>query len=268
MIATGERVLVAVSGGKDSLALWICSWSWATEPTASISVWGSRATASRRGSTPGVSPPAAASTWWRSTSRPTTASTSVAAPRRPAGPLLGVRALQAPYLRPRHPRGRLRRRGHRPQPRRRGGRAARQRAAVGLAYLARQRPVLPGGEGFPRKVKPLVRLGERETAAYCVLRGIDYQVEECPMAVGNKHLGYKDALNAIEERSPGTKATFYVGFLSGPASWSLTSASTNARGFIPVRLRGADYGPLLRLLPSGGPGRGPAPAAHPPRPAG
>ena len=82
-----------------------------------------------------------------------------------------------------------------------------------LAYLARQRPVLPGGEGFPRKVKPLVRLGERETAAYCVLRGIDYQVEECPMAVGNKHLGYKDALNAIEERSPGTKATFYVGFL-------------------------------------------------------
>jgi uncharacterized protein (TIGR00269 family) len=58
-----------------------------------------------------------------------------------------------------------------------------------------------------------VRLGERETAAYCVLRGIDYQVEECPMAVGNKHLGYKDALNAIEERSPGTKAAFYVGFL-------------------------------------------------------
>ncbi len=82
-----------------------------------------------------------------------------------------------------------------------------------LAYLARQRPVLPGGDGFPRKVKPLVRLGERETAAYCVLRGIDYQVEECPMAAGNKHLGYKDALNAIEERSPGTKSAFYGGFL-------------------------------------------------------
>jgi uncharacterized protein (TIGR00269 family) len=82
-----------------------------------------------------------------------------------------------------------------------------------LAFLARQRPVLPGGEGFPRKVKPLVRLGERETAAYCVLRGIEYQVEECPMAAGNKHLGYKDALNAIEESSPGTKAAFYGGFL-------------------------------------------------------
>ena len=45
----------------------------------------------------------------------------------------------------------------------------------------------PSGPGrvFPRKVKPLVRLTERETAAYCVLRGIDYIVEECPMAEGN-----------------------------------------------------------------------------------
>ena len=80
-------------------------------------------------------------------------------------------------------------------------------------YLGRQRPVLPAGDGFPRKVKPLVRLGEREMAAYCVLRGIEYVVEECPMAVGNKHLGYKEALNAIEEQSPGSKHDFYFGFL-------------------------------------------------------
>jgi len=80
-------------------------------------------------------------------------------------------------------------------------------------YLGRQRPVLPAGDGFPRKVKPLVRLGEREMAAYCVLRSIDYMVEECPMAAGNKHLGYKEALNAIEEQSPGSKHEFYFGFL-------------------------------------------------------
>ena len=53
-----------------------------------------------------------------------------------------------------------------------------------LEYLARQLPVLPARDGFPRKVKPLVRLTERETAAYCIVRGIDYQVEECPMAAG------------------------------------------------------------------------------------
>jgi uncharacterized protein (TIGR00269 family) len=80
-------------------------------------------------------------------------------------------------------------------------------------YLGRQHPVLPATPGFARKVKPLVRLGEREMAAYCILSGIDYIVEECPMAVGNRHLGYKEALNAIEERSPGTKAAFLFGFL-------------------------------------------------------
>jgi uncharacterized protein (TIGR00269 family) len=81
------------------------------------------------------------------------------------------------------------------------------------AYLGRQHPVLPAAPGFVRRVKPLVRLGEREMAAYCVLRGIDYIVEECPMAAGNRHLGYKEALNALEDRSPGTKAAFLSGFL-------------------------------------------------------
>ncbi len=81
-------------------------------------------------------------------------------------------------------------------------------------YLGRQLPVLPARHGFPRKVKPLVRLGERETAAYCVVRGIDYIVDECPMAAGNKHLGYKESLNAVEATSPGTKHDFYFGFLA------------------------------------------------------
>src|SRR5690606_38030329 len=81
-------------------------------------------------------------------------------------------------------------------------------------YLARQLPVLPARDGFPRKVKPLVRLTERETAAYCVVRGIDYVVDECPMAAGNRHLAYKEALNAIEAQSPGTKHDFYFGFLA------------------------------------------------------
>ena len=80
-------------------------------------------------------------------------------------------------------------------------------------YLGRQYPVLPASPGFVRKVKPLVRLSEREMAAYCVIRGIDYIVEECPMAEGNRHLAYKDALNLIEQRSPGAKANFVFSFL-------------------------------------------------------
>lgn len=80
-------------------------------------------------------------------------------------------------------------------------------------YLGRQQPVLPATPGFARKVKPLARVGEREMAAYCIVRGIDYQVEECPMAAGNRHLGLKEVLNDLEDRSPGAKAAFWFGFL-------------------------------------------------------
>jgi tRNA-5-methyluridine54 2-sulfurtransferase len=97
------------------------------------------------------------------------------------------------------------------------------------AYLGRQLPVLPESHGFARKVKPLIRLGERETAAYCVLRGIDYIVEECPMAAGNKHLGYKDALNTIEEQSPGTKAAFYLTVIDRVAA-TFDAAAADERG--------------------------------------
>jgi uncharacterized protein (TIGR00269 family) len=82
-----------------------------------------------------------------------------------------------------------------------------------IDYLARQLPVLPATSGFPKKAKPIVRLTEREMAAWCIVRGIDYQVEECPMAAGNRHLGYKETLNQLEARSPGSKASFYLSFL-------------------------------------------------------
>jgi uncharacterized protein (TIGR00269 family) len=102
-----------------------------------------------------------------------------------------------------------------------------------LAYLGRQYPVLSGGAGFVRKVKPLVRLGEREMAAYCILEGIDYIVEECPMAAGNRHLGYKNALNDIEDRSPGSKAAFLFGFLDRVAPLVSSAAEEERQGLHP-----------------------------------
>ncbi len=80
-------------------------------------------------------------------------------------------------------------------------------------YIARQSPALPGKDGMVKKVKPLFRLSELETAAYAFLRGIDYVVEECPLVAGNTQLRYKDAMNAIEATSPGTKAQFFLGYL-------------------------------------------------------
>jgi uncharacterized protein (TIGR00269 family) len=102
-----------------------------------------------------------------------------------------------------------------------------------LAYLGRQLPVLPATDGFARKVKPLVRLSEREMAAYCVLRGIDYVVEECPMSGGNRHLGYKDALNDIEVRSAGSKAAFYFGFIDRVAPLVAGAADSERAGLHP-----------------------------------
>ena len=82
-----------------------------------------------------------------------------------------------------------------------------------VEYIARQSPVLPEEPGLVRKIKPLHRLSELETAAYAFLRGIDYVVEECPLVAGNTQLRYKEAMNAIESRSPGTKAQFFLGYL-------------------------------------------------------
>ncbi len=81
-------------------------------------------------------------------------------------------------------------------------------------YLLKQRPVLEAvGDVLARKVEPLCRLTERETAAYAILRKIDYVIQECPMSRGATSLRYKEVLNILEDRMPGTKAIFYGGFL-------------------------------------------------------
>jgi len=80
--------------------------------------------------------------------------------------------------------------------------------------LSRQAPMLPSTHPkLIRRVKPLYRLSERETAAYAFLRGIDYIVEECPFARGATSLAHKDVLNRMEEASPGAKHNFLFGFL-------------------------------------------------------
>ncbi len=81
-------------------------------------------------------------------------------------------------------------------------------------YLARQEPVLPSTHPRPaRKVKPFFRLYERETAAYAILRGIDYIYDECPYAIGSTTIFYKELFNRLEANSRGAKLQFYLSFL-------------------------------------------------------
>jgi len=80
--------------------------------------------------------------------------------------------------------------------------------------LPRQSPALPSTHPkLVRRVKPLYRLSELETAAYSFLRRIDYIVEECPFSRGATSLAHKELLNRLEEASPGAKHNFLFGFL-------------------------------------------------------
>lgn len=79
-------------------------------------------------------------------------------------------------------------------------------------YLARQAPVLEESGGLRRKVKPLVHMSEYETAHYTFLTGIDYIMEECPFSKGATSIHYKHVLNGIETSMPGTKLRFLKGF--------------------------------------------------------
>jgi uncharacterized protein (TIGR00269 family) len=80
--------------------------------------------------------------------------------------------------------------------------------------LSRQSPALPSSHPkLVRRVKPLYRLSERETAAFAFLRRIDYIVDECPFAQGATSIAHKEILGRMEEASPGAKHNFLFGFL-------------------------------------------------------
>jgi len=80
--------------------------------------------------------------------------------------------------------------------------------------LARQSPALPSTHAkLVRRVKPLYRLSELETSAYAFLRRIDYILEECPFAKDATSIAHKEILNRMEDASPGAKHNFLFGFL-------------------------------------------------------
>jgi tRNA-5-methyluridine54 2-sulfurtransferase len=81
-------------------------------------------------------------------------------------------------------------------------------------YLWKKDVLLEGREGrLSRKAKPLFLCSEREMAAYAIINRIDYIYEECPFSIGAKSLLYKGILNKLEELSPATKIGFIKGYL-------------------------------------------------------
>ncbi len=82
------------------------------------------------------------------------------------------------------------------------------------SYLLRQGPMLEADRpGLARKAKPLCRMYEREMAAYAFLSGIPYIHDECPYADGSTSIYHKELLNHLETDRPGAKLSFYLSFL-------------------------------------------------------
>lgn len=90
------------------------------------------------------------------------------------------------------------------------------------SHLVRQAPVLEEQAGMVRKAKPLCRIYERDMAAYALLRGINYIYEECPFSIGSNSIFYKEMLNKIENKRPGAKINFYIEFLQAKAEGLFT----------------------------------------------
>ena len=82
------------------------------------------------------------------------------------------------------------------------------------AYLSDQGPRLDGEDGFARKVKPLWRLTEFETANYAFLMGIEHHYAPCPYSPGASFSTLKALLQRLEAAMPGRKLDFYQGFLA------------------------------------------------------
>ncbi len=81
------------------------------------------------------------------------------------------------------------------------------------AYLSDQGPLLPAQGGFAKKVKPLYRVSEFELANYCFLQGVEYHISGCPFSKGASFTVHKELFSELEDAMPGQKLNWYETFL-------------------------------------------------------
>jgi uncharacterized protein (TIGR00269 family) len=73
-----------------------------------------------------------------------------------------------------------------------------------LSRLYRLGPKYSPREGFVPRIKPLREVPEKEIALYSLIRGLDAHMGTCPYAAG-LHSEIRDFLNLLEENHPNTK---------------------------------------------------------------
>ncbi|MBI1973654.1 TIGR00269 family protein [Candidatus Micrarchaeota archaeon] len=81
-----------------------------------------------------------------------------------------------------------------------------------LPRLARCAPGFEEVDGFVPRVKPLRECPERENIAYAFLNKLPYSDAECPYSKSGFRAAVRDALNGIEEKHPGSKQALLKNF--------------------------------------------------------
>jgi len=86
-------------------------------------------------------------------------------------------------------------------------------------YLGKQTPYLPSTHPkLTAKCKPLYRVEAREIRTYCRLKSIRPVELACPLSRGATSHRFKEALELLEESMPGTKRDFLFSYLRGQAT--------------------------------------------------
>jgi tRNA(Ile)-lysidine synthase TilS/MesJ len=81
-------------------------------------------------------------------------------------------------------------------------------------YLEKQYPFLPSTHPhLPAKLKPLYRLEAHEIRTYCEVKGVLPAEGKCPLSRGATSPIFKEALNFLEEKMPGTKRDFLFSYV-------------------------------------------------------
>ncbi len=79
-------------------------------------------------------------------------------------------------------------------------------------FIRRQAPILKEEDSLKRKAKPLALISEFETLSFCKIVKIDFLEMRCPYR-GGTYLFFKKIVDEIETNIPTTLLGFYKGFL-------------------------------------------------------
>jgi tRNA(Ile)-lysidine synthase TilS/MesJ len=79
-------------------------------------------------------------------------------------------------------------------------------------FIRRQFPVLKEEESLKKKAKPLTLCFERETKLFCDILKLPYLKERCPLR-GGSYVLFKKIIEELEEEMPSSVLNFYKGFL-------------------------------------------------------